>query len=604
MLKKKKQNVYFRFGLKPQQGYLVATYVLPREEHKGKTLSVFYQTALDLDVNIFKVMTTLSNVNKTIELDNSLALGILLGSFDTANNLSGPLRRSHFDEMLDNGHGMSQYVYVNEKKEIVYRYPDGFVTIQENEVKISETPNILFGPTAVDVEYSVNYSNSRSLEIKERIYEITGEEKETTTIMSGKITSFSQQGTRTDIGAYDELGEYYLIQRGNTSYTGSFGDSMVFGLNPMGTIFIENTSYSLNPDPEDNWQSIVSITGYTIADKNNEITLSPATFQAIAPPLSGTEDRVVIQSIPARTIPTYVNDSVAARFAKNYNSWNPYPAIIKANDKDVYLMETEGGGCIVVKEGIDYPIAPTSFVINDVQYDLLDRDFVDFFCASSMMQCKWFSETRQSGYYEEYPEFKPVWQGHFKHTFFDFDQLFPYGDSYDRQYMITSWFGNYLYRVRIDEFIEEPYWTQELDWIINAWDSEYRTNDRNTKKGPAEALGVVGGAFFFDILQKNKTLTNMRIISDFMKDYAPVGQMLKIYQPGTNKLWVEKFRLDIKEGTASLVYVERFQVPFLSPVETQTKGGLNFDIQTTEEFFTRMKSICYVPYDYVPPVEN
>jgi hypothetical protein len=32
-------------------------------------------------------------------------------------------------------------------------------------------------------------------------------------------------------------------------------------------------------------------------------------------------------------------------------------------------------------------------------------------------------------------------------------------------------------------------------------------------------------------------------------------------------------------------------------VETQTKAGLDFDIQTTEEYFTRMKSICYVPYD-------
>jgi len=634
MLRKKKQNVYFRFGLKPQQGYLVATYVLPRDEHKKKTLSVFYDTALHLPIDVFKIVTTLSNVNKTIELDNSLAHGIVKGSFET-DGLSSPLRRVHFDERLDRGYGISQYVYVNEKKEIVYRYPDGYVTQLDYESKTGE--ETLFGG-GISVTYDISSSVNLQLEVIEKIYSMTGEEKEITIILPTRTTSTSRSGTRSDIYDEDEDGIRTLRQTGNPSYGATIGNSMRFGLNQMGTIFIENTRAYLNPLSLEEWLAeeegryfrdysslLVEIESYTIADKNNEITLPPATYPVTVPPAYPTianpepsmEDRVFNYIKPDRVTPTYQNDSVATRFAKNYDAGggggNPYPSMIKANDKDAYLMETEGGGCIVVKDGVDHPVKATKFNINGTEYNLKEWEFVDFFCASSMMQCKWFSETRQAGYYEEYPEFKEQWLAengtlhdfdHYTFTFFNFDDIFPLGDIYDRQYMTASWFGDYLYRVRIDEFIEEPYWTQELDWIINAWDSDYRTNDRNTKKGPAEALGVVGGAFFFDILQKNKTRASYKIIADYMSLYAPIGQMLKIYQPGTNKLWVEKFRLDIKDGTAEIVYVERFQVPFLSPVETQTKAGLDFDIQTTEEYFTRMKSICYVPYDYVPPVDT
>lgn len=616
MLKKKKQNVYFRFGLKPQQGYLVATYAMPRDEYKKLTINEWQSTNKFFITDIFKLLVTTSNVNKIIEIDNSLTFGTELGPFqvvDASLELSsGPLRRLFHDERVDGGYGLSQIVYVNEKKEIVYRYPDGYVDRTEAKNEISEEP--MFGG-GISVTFQITSSTSQQLEVKEKIYSLTGEEKETIIILPTRNTSLSRSGTRSDVYDVDENGVRTLRYTGTPQFDSATGGSMMFGINPMGTIFIENSTTSLDPDREG--YTITEITDYTIADKNSEITLPPTTYPVISPPEyptlqnpnPSTEDRIFNFIKPARVVPTYQNDSVATRFAKNYDGGrNPYPSMIKANDKDAYLMETEGGGCIVVKDGVDYPVKATKFNINGTEYNLKEWEFVSFFCSSSMMQCKWFSETRQSGYFEEYPEFKEQWLeehgtlhdfDHYTYTFFEFDDWFSWSSIYDRGYMITSWFGDYLYRVRIDEFIEEPYWTQELDWIIN--EGGYAPSPW---KGPAEGLGVVGGAFFFDILQKNKTRASYKIIADYMKHYAPPGQMLKIYQPGTNKLWVEKFRLDIKDGTAEIVYVERFQVPFFSPVETQTKAALDFNIQTTEEYFTRMKSICYVPYDYVPPVDD
>ena len=563
MLKKKKQNVYFRLGLKPQQGYLVATYAMPRDEYKDMTISDWLGTArLQIVTDVFQLITTMSNVNKTIKIDETLTWGTVYGPFQTTDNdgniASGPLRRLFHDERVDDGYGLSQIVYVNENKEIVYRYPDGYVDRFSAKTETGTSPEPIWGPTAVRVEFIESSNVSETMAVKEQKYSPVGDPLNIELIVDERTKSRAITGNNYEIRVYNEDGSYDIARYGELSATSASGEKMMFGISPMGTVFIEYTSLSINPN--NGWQVLYTTERFTIADKNGETTL---------PPYFGG---------PVRVTPTYENSSVAIEFARNYWSWHPTPTIIKANDKDSFLMETDEGESIFVKNNIEYHLNPTNFEINGVQYDLLGGDFVDFFCASSMMQVKTFDQSS-----------------------LEFDGLFHWGGLYDRQYMITSWFGDFLYRVRIDEFIEEPYWTQELDWIINAWDSEYRTNDRNTKKGPAEALGVVGGAFFFDILQKNKTLADMRIISAYMKDYAPVGQMLKIYQPGTNKLWVEKFRLDIKDGEANLVYVERFQVPFFSPVETQTKAALDFDVQTTEEYFTRMKSICYVPYDYVPP---
>ena len=167
--------------------------------------------------------------------------------------------------------------------------------------------------------------------------------------------------------------------------------------------------------------------------------------------------------------------------------------------------------------------------------------------------------------------------------------------------MISSWFGNYIYKVRVDELIPEPDYTEAIMYVVN----HPLNTDRTLGQAITNAISILktnfktqGGSFLFDAFESIKTDTNK--INQFCNAIGTITgtpTILKIYDPKTTALWVEKYEVIIKDGTAKIEYRERFLTPVVVPLKNRPNVISDWDVDTIHDHFSRLHSMCYVPYD-------
>ena len=157
--------------------------------------------------------------------------------------------------------------------------------------------------------------------------------------------------------------------------------------------------------------------------------------------------------------------------------------------------------------------------------------FVDYFSAKSMLTHYWTKERYAIATIES-PGF-----------------LKDHRDP--RNFMVSSWFGDFIYKIRVDEFTD--------------------------------------GSFFFDELIKSNYSINF--IEQLTTNGKKIKRDLKIYHPSTQALWVEKYQIILKEedNTAEIKYITRFQSQFTPPLEKEIQSD---DIR---DILVSLKQIMYVP---------
>jgi len=582
MLKKKKQNVYFRFGLKPQQGVIVAAYVLPRDEFKNLLTVDFYgDYNTDRTRNQLELIITTSG-KKNILLDNKLGVGNVYGA-DSQGLTQIPILITDPDKAAYGGLGF--LVYINEKKEVVYRYPGGSISSLSGESTIETGPATIYDPPVfidgietvqrTPIETTINGSTTTHLNIKEKKISLLGE-----AIDGGEESLYTKYTTKSSrskkIGAnvIDSSGASHTVYGYGTEQLAVGGSDMTFAFSPMGSIFIANHSWEYDQEADEGtynqgeappaWPR--STKSFDIIDKDGDYT-------------QFVEDG----DRPTKLFSTRPDNGEAVIYWQNWSSYDEaWPTVLKANDKEDFLMMPSDGPAFIIKDEDKYVLQPGSFDINGSKYEV-GNFYPQFFATENMMHQRRKNFGGEVG-----------WKRYGFHGAWDF------GSWRERAYTTYSWFGNYIYRIRIDELIDEPLFSQNPIDVVTA---NYPNNPQPEIdymlgfKEKAKVLGFKPGAFFLDVLNNAATDQQMKDLVSFIGIAGGINNFLKIYQPETDKLWIEKFQIEYTPGQAKIVFKERFLNPFYTPLNTGVLGTGDWDIDTLEKYIPALKSICYVPYD-------
>lgn len=233
------------------------------------------------------------------------------------------------------------------------------------------------------------------------------------------------------------------------------------------------------------------------------------------------------------------------------------PMIIKKNDEYMFMVSA-WDKCLVWKDGVEY-ILPSegSFNINGVTVPVEDKwrwnisdniegginapQFADY--------CSYFQDFGMCSCYLVEGE-----EENYKWVNFTYQEW----NRYVYYFNTSTWYGDYLYKVRVDEFYD--------------------------------------GTFFRDELIKHNYPIN--ILEVIQKE---IKKDLKIYRPDTTSLWVEKYKLTLDSNnlTAKIEYIRRFNVPFTPPVTEEiallqptTQKPNNND---SVNHITQLRDIFYIP---------
>jgi len=589
MLKKKKQNVYFRFGLKPQQGDIFATYLIPKEEYGNLSLqnSIYGSNEGYLASGRYDLVVVSTAIKDFLILDNTIAHhprdintveinGQIF--FDHTGSYSQTIPATTIDYPHTEIGGQCFSVSVNEKKEIIYRYI-------ENTRSTNTSINSYVSTTTM----------SGVLQVKEKILTQNGVIIEEDipvmdTISYSSITRELAPGV--DINTFEEGTPEFqdamnLFLSGGEVVSSSYAKCAI---SPMGSIITAKANSADTNLLEPYYQP-------TVIDKfglSTEIVqyFHPQRLNPDGTPVTdgyGVPIPPVPFTYPAKIITSYGDASTTKNYYDNWKSGKVVPTILKANDKDHYLITREDNSSFLLIEGQEMNISESTFSINGKNIQV--KDYVKFFSATQLMQVVHFKNELLENYYR-------------------MDGMFFTGNNADdnKSYMIFSWFGNYIYKIRIDEIVSEPKFSESILYLYNMYgnptDANGNTISIPSLKAEAEGIGLVPGSFFLDVLDEHSTSeVNIGKLSKCL-EWSGIDSLLKIYHPETNKLWVDKFKIEISGGTARILFQERFLAPFKSPLKQQLKASGDWTIDTMNSTFTRLKSICYVPYDYVPPVDT
>lgn len=573
MLKKKKQSTYLRFGLRPQQGQIVATYVVPRSECKDLLLSVFYgDTGIDRTINQFDLIVTISDQTKIL-LDNRLGAGNVYGGYINENT---QIRMLETDPDKAKYGGLGFFSYINGDKKIIYRHPDGQLNKTSQGTKNEVIETIIYNPPAVNPDgligtftqrvmrdvWTVTQDN-QSFDILDKAFSLNGEIENDPAIITSisKTESTTKQQFYYDY--YRDDGEIITKQYGFGSgdTIQKSGGLVDFALSPMYSVFIANHTWEYSN--QTGWGRKTE--SFNIIDKDGDASIA-----------------VIDGESPTKIFSTRPDNGEGENYWNNWNFYDEaWPTALKSNNKEEFLMLPSTGNAFILKDETKYILEPGVFDINGTQYNI-GVFYPQFFATENMLQkrWKWIPDTG----WREY-SFHGVWG---------------FGAWRERYYTTFSWFDNFIYRVRIDEIIDEPFYSQQCEDIVRMI---YPNNPQPEIdymlgiKAQVALLGLKGGAFFLDVINNATTEYQMETISNFIGLIAGINNLLKIYNTGTNKLWVEKYQVEYSQGQATIVFKERFLNPFFTPLETDVKACGDWDIDTLKTFIPSLKSICYTPFD-------
>ena len=353
--------------------------------------------------------------------------------------------------------------------------------------------------------------------------------------------------------------------------------------------------------------------------------------------------------VPRRILPEVGNLNIHSEYFKGWRD-AVKNTILKANDKDDYLISfpyAENISSILLINKVEYLLPEERYEINGQVYTV--KDYTNYFSAPFMLSSAFrkgidrphvvvtldvglpsqreaygnVNSIREGNKLYVWDPYKESWldvlldQHPYRYTepevMYYQETLSGYffnGNDTDepKGYMISSWFGNYIYKIRIDELIPEADFAEALMYGVNHpinVGTDLLTKRTTAKQTLESHFGVKGGAFMFDVLERIKDDmsvnengdTKLEVLGKLMKDIQGLPAYLKIYDPKTTMLWVEKYEI-VNNGTGKrILFKERFPVPFLVPLKNRKKAIWDWDIDTIHDMESLLRSVCYVPYD-------
>jgi hypothetical protein len=611
MKKKKKQSINIRFKIRPPQGYIIGIYCRGSED---KTLwDVWDESEAFARAGQWDKVENINIIAVSPKYKEHIVVDKCAFDKDVAILLNCPIYlQSYFDsyENRFSGNGNESVFYINKEKELVCRRVEGLVTPEQETKEGTWNGNELR-------EIITTIQNNNSWFVEKRLKpDGTFTEKEiifnTPTATRTVVVDKSSFYTMPTDGSEKELISEYV----NSSSTE--GDKFVYSLSPFGGMYFhtyipvassfDRATFKSEMKDKDGQQSLVGYTppylkfsslidGYTIPLKQATVTLRFNGINAfiiyvneaskiklydvimvngenamvigvetIFPPELGSApyDRLFLDSpvtgLPGQSV--IVTDSYSPIAKQFYFSGENtigvgrpglvagVSHVMKANDSDTFLI-TAFDKALIWKEGQEYLLPNEySFNINGFTYpvEIMRRpestsieseipriaNYCRYFSAPYMF-LHWTSEEGEKS-----------------------NALLAYPWGQEPAYMCSTWFGEYIYKIRVDEFTDGTFLLEEL--IKNNYAS-----------------------YLLETLGK-------QLKGD-----------LKVFHTETTSLWVEKYKVQLNENekTARINYLERFRVPFKTPMKKSLLVDWDSPISDVEqlrgECFNKLKAIMFVP---------
>lgn len=668
MLKKKKNDIFFRFKIMPQPGYLVATYVVPQDNVKTKTIvdaisdnSLYSDTIFDVKI-VFS--TDLENpivVDNITFTENDEWLGSNIG-FENGVPVVGTYNYQYKRAVTDffpvDFGGYDYITTINANKEVVYSYFYGTRYLNVSASQPSELETLFTGFGYYTGKIKQKIINQRENEVNDSLfYTFPSWENSFEALYNSDFGKVYEERS----GGYGQcaLGPHNTFFFRHGSVTGDTGIVFSFGSPPEKNfqgatriyfrfvtqdaylalsgatqfkIGVNGTVYTYQGDGfiMENIEGMTGVRGYAEISPALEIDVPDGVrlsflSENTPPGLAGdnylaidgdTQEKQEITPYNPNSLLQYIigyeKYQVDTAFTPFENQWyfrgwwvqyplgNKWirPTTIKANDKKMYLLQVPG---IITQEEPDpktksliynkennteYVLPETSYSIKGKTYSV--DNYVKYFSAPAMLSFfqkkgvdlyKWDEAELDGGYY--------ITEGPFR---------WGANTGHDKTFSIASWFGDYIYRVRIDELNSEPEFTQSLDYFF--LNNRYASPEYyEAVKQDMSLLHMTSGSFFFDIVEN---ITTNELAEKLWNVLSSMGlkALLKIYNPKTKSLWVEQYQVILKEDdkTASINFVTSFPIPFKPPLESPARSIDDYSIDTLQDFCVRLKSIYYVPF--------
>lgn len=665
MLKKKKQSTYLRFGLKPQQGHIVSTYCTPIENysylvyqeyqqaflHERKIMGLYITSnSFDNPIEIDRLAPedwqsywAGSNIeNKDyqppeVRYSNVPGYNAYPGSFESDYSLP-----SMEWQNIENG-GFYYFVYIDENKNICYRHAVGeksMTVINLNPTKpeweftgneynpdtgfydiaaYTYTPckyiglrtgpfifNALYGLVRLDKPGGVQIYELRSGSIRTIIdpnlfiphediypviqgvhYDIVGlaPYRNYNLAISENWMMTAKEKKLTKESGYKESTENTLYT--TPLYSSEYEKEVSCYLDDGGLYvhtLIDVGSYSVvvmngSEFPTISLSPMMGI--FQVVNKVVDGDVYPAQREKTYKLIDKYGDHTTTVWNERKVISNINNPNISQSYFWWWTDDNALPTILKSNDSDQYLVKDGLSQSFLIKDNQFHFINPSQYKINSQTFDV--SDFVEYFTCEGML-----SHLPGPG--------KGV------DSSYDLTGWFQLSSHLrNKGYMISSWYGNYIYRVRVDQIIPEPDYTEA---ILYGVDLPENTNpnlesERLIAKTKLENdYKTKGDSFLFDAIANIKN--NDTALKDFASTIRAITgtpAILKIYNPSTTALWVEKYELRINGSSAQIHYLDRFLTPVVVPLRDRLKSFADWDIDTLHDLYTFLKSICYVPFD-------
>lgn len=580
-MKKTKKKTYIRFNAKPQPGTLLAVYTkLPENlQHLnvyeyGDLEDVFVESKQWDKVEGIDLLLISTLFKEPIKISK---VALAHEGFDI------PTYAKAFTPLLEYGvaeQSIPYYLYVNKEKEIIFREVEGEkITIRDN--------------TQPYQTYTLN-----TVLTKEEYKEITGIEISSDTIAVPRIEKMyvGQFQTRLWVKEYklnkaneewEELSDLYT----QVSLRLSAKKERVLVL-PNGTEIPDTTYFEWENNTRGTTQAVtLSYHGAIFGSIQKDMSVEkitdlngntiPQPPQPVVFPegasdwyymkdewgeqekfSNGTGIFKFASQINGYTMPSPYGDNTNPFYRQLYFGYmrnvTSYlfqdQVVFKAFDSETYIIDKVERG-LIWKEGKEYLLPQThSYNINNVDIPVPLNSwrigrfgpvyntacFAEYFAARHMMMTYKGKQTSDGN--DGYIVFRT---NNYEEDFYGWD---------NSCYRISSWFGDFIYKVRVDEFYD--------------------------------------GTFFFDELIKNDFALDTLVVIN-----KQIKRDLKIYRPETKALWVEKYQVVLNEenSTAEIKYVTRFQVSLSPPVEEP----LDYDPFDQGNYpgssLIKLKQIIYVP---------
>lgn len=598
-MKKIKKKTYIRFNAKPQPGYLLAVYGKVNEYWQNKTEQEFFDSkvpayaAQDYDTLLSMDLLVVSTIypepiflnrcvrdsyiggfsRRTTEEDFTSFPFILpfesayFGASQGSNDVPGLLdcffidKDKNFHYRYITGQGVSS-LFINQTR--LYSYQGG---VNEYSLKVRDESfiqevkekKILFGEFDVTESPEIlaenNFTN-RSIRKNVTYRELLPGETPPTDIDTNTLLPSVSKDQRDFVTILSYHGAIFSINYDAKAWEAISNPLLpkpeeildLFG-NPIPLLGANPASgYEFKMEDSNGNQVINGIETGQYLKFASQINQAPVDMA-----------RTITATDPSTAI--YKNPANKQLYLSPYlieEHWEQRQGALKASDSESYLIHCMDES-IIWRDGIEYKL-PNNYFYNPQGVNL----------PVDNRRRRWHIESPDSELLmSDYCEYFSCRGMVSNYISVEGDREFVSNDYWialdTTHFLTSSWWGDFIYKVRVDEFLDGAFFHEEL--VKAGW----------------------------PIPEKNNL---------FSLEGRKIKKDLKIYHPSTKSLWVEKYQviLDPDANTAEIKYITKFKISFTPPLDNplletwETPRSVWWNVPGSTLQSTSLKGIQYIPF--------